>query len=138
MTVSEGRPVSMRVVRLRAPGGLGQLAVEESGRPRPGPGEELVRVHAAAVTRDELQWPVDHVSEIAKGNLATVGRTGAVADIKGIKLSGSSLGRPRCSCTSSIWWAPRTGCSCSSAGPSASPLAGRGVRLITSPANADV
>ena len=55
MTVSEGRPVSMRVVRLRAPGGPGQLAVEEAGRPRPGPGEALVRVHAAAITRDELQ-----------------------------------------------------------------------------------
>jgi hypothetical protein len=47
MTVSEGRPVSMRVVRLRAPGGPARLAVEEADRPRPGPGEALVRVHAA-------------------------------------------------------------------------------------------
>ena len=43
MTVSEGRPVSMRVVRLRAPGGPGQLAVEDAG---PGvaavaPGDEV-------------------------------------------------------------------------------------------------
>jgi NADPH:quinone reductase-like Zn-dependent oxidoreductase len=25
--------------------------------PRPSPGEALVRVHAAAITRDELSWP---------------------------------------------------------------------------------
>ena len=49
----------MRVVRLRAPGGPEQLAVEEGERPRPGPGQALVRVHAAAITRDELKWPVD-------------------------------------------------------------------------------
>jgi NADPH:quinone reductase-like Zn-dependent oxidoreductase len=59
MTMTDGRPDTMRVVRLRAPGGPEQLAVEEAGRPRPGPGEALVRVQAAAITRDELQWPVD-------------------------------------------------------------------------------
>jgi NADPH:quinone reductase-like Zn-dependent oxidoreductase len=51
----------MRVVRLRAPGGPEQLAVEEVGRPHPGPGEALVRVHAAAITRGELEWPVDRL-----------------------------------------------------------------------------
>ena len=51
MTVAEGRPVTMRVVRLRAPGGPGQLAVEEADRPRPGPGEIRVRVHACGVPR---------------------------------------------------------------------------------------
>src|SRR3954451_8321230 len=51
----------MRAVRLLAPGGPGQLAVEEIDRPRPGPGDALVRVHAAAITRDELQWPVDRL-----------------------------------------------------------------------------
>src|SRR3954465_3219714 len=70
MTVSEGRPVSMRVVRLRAPGGPEQLAVEEARRPRPGPGEVLVRVHAAAITRDELQWPVDRLPAIPSYELA--------------------------------------------------------------------
>src|SRR4051812_3321264 len=72
MTVSEGRPVSMRVVRLWAPGGPGQLAVEEAGRPCPGPGEALVRVHAAAITRDELQWPVDRLPAIPSYELAGV------------------------------------------------------------------
>src|SRR3954452_11775710 len=72
MTVSEGRPASMRVVRLRAPGGPGQLAVEEAGRPRPGPGEARVRVHAAAITRDELQWPLDRLPAIPSYELAGV------------------------------------------------------------------
>jgi NADPH:quinone reductase-like Zn-dependent oxidoreductase len=54
----------MRVVRLRAPGGPEQLAVEEADRPEPGPGEALVRVHAAAITRGELEWPVDRLPAI--------------------------------------------------------------------------
>jgi NADPH:quinone reductase-like Zn-dependent oxidoreductase len=62
----------MRVVRLRAPGGPGQLAVEKAGRPRPGPGEALVRVHAAAITRNELQWPVDRLPAIPSYELAGV------------------------------------------------------------------
>jgi NADPH:quinone reductase-like Zn-dependent oxidoreductase len=62
----------MRVVRLRAPGGPEQLAVEAAGRPRPGPGEALVRVHAAAITRDELQWPVDRLPAIPSYELAGV------------------------------------------------------------------
>jgi NADPH:quinone reductase-like Zn-dependent oxidoreductase len=66
----------MRAVRLRAPGGPEQLAVEESDRPRPGPGEALVRVHAAAITRDELQWPVDRLPAIPSYELS-----GVVADV---------------------------------------------------------
>src|SRR5215212_5723087 len=72
MTVAEGRPATMRVVRLRAPGGPEQLAVEEAGRPRPGPGEALVRVQAAAITRGELQWPVDRLPAIPSYELAGV------------------------------------------------------------------
>src|SRR6185437_10715945 len=37
------------------------LVLEEVARPEPGPGEVLVRVHAAAITRDELEWPVDRL-----------------------------------------------------------------------------
>src|SRR3954467_12811172 len=73
MTVAEGRPGTMRVVRLRAPGGPEQLAVEEAGRPRPGPGETLVRVHAAAITRDELQWPGARPPAVPAHELAGVG-----------------------------------------------------------------
>jgi NADPH:quinone reductase-like Zn-dependent oxidoreductase len=62
----------MRVVRLRAPGGPEQLAVEEADRPRPGPMEALVRVHAAAITRDELEWPVDRLPAIPSYELSGV------------------------------------------------------------------
>jgi NADPH:quinone reductase-like Zn-dependent oxidoreductase len=72
MTMTDGRPDTMRVVRLRAPGGPEQLAVEETRRPRPGPGEALVRVHAAAITRDELQWPVDRLPAIPSYELVGV------------------------------------------------------------------
>jgi NADPH:quinone reductase-like Zn-dependent oxidoreductase len=62
----------MRVVRLRAPGGLEQLAVEEADRPRPGPAEAVVRVHAAAITRDELEWPVDRLPAIPSYELSGI------------------------------------------------------------------
>jgi NADPH:quinone reductase-like Zn-dependent oxidoreductase len=62
----------MRVVRLRAPGGPEQLAVEEADRPRPGPADALVRVHAAAITRGELEWPVDRLPAIPSYELSGV------------------------------------------------------------------
>jgi NADPH:quinone reductase-like Zn-dependent oxidoreductase len=62
----------MRVVRLHAPGGPEQIAVEEADRPRPGPAEALVRVHAAAITRDELEWPVDRLPAIPSYELSGV------------------------------------------------------------------
>src|SRR4051794_38489358 len=71
MTMTDGRP-RMRVVRVRAPGGPEQLALEEAERPRPGPGEALVRVLAAAITRDELEWPVDRLPAIPSYELSGV------------------------------------------------------------------
>jgi NADPH:quinone reductase-like Zn-dependent oxidoreductase len=62
----------MRVVRLRAPGGPEQLAVEEAERPRPAPDEALVRVQAAAITRGELEWPVDRLPAIPSYELCGV------------------------------------------------------------------
>jgi NADPH:quinone reductase-like Zn-dependent oxidoreductase len=62
----------MRVVRLRAPGGPEQLALEEADPPRPGPGEALVRVHAAAITRGELEWPLDRLPAIPSYELSGV------------------------------------------------------------------
>ena len=62
----------MRVVRLRAAGGPEQLALEEAHRPRPGPAEALVRVQAAAITRGELEWPVDRLPAIPSYELSGV------------------------------------------------------------------
>jgi NADPH:quinone reductase-like Zn-dependent oxidoreductase len=62
----------MRVVRLCAPGGPEQLVLEEADRPRPGPGEALVRVQAAAITRGELAWPVDRLPAIPSYELSGV------------------------------------------------------------------
>jgi len=47
----------MKTVRLHADG----LRLEELPRPEPGPDDVLVRVHAAAITRDELTWPTDRL-----------------------------------------------------------------------------
>jgi NADPH:quinone reductase-like Zn-dependent oxidoreductase len=69
---AETIPSTMRAVRLHPPGGLGDLAVEEIEVPRTGPGEALVRVHAAAITRDELEWPVDRLPAILSYELSGV------------------------------------------------------------------
>ena len=58
----------MLAVRLHADG----LKVEEIETPSPAPGEVLVRVHAAAITRDELQWPVDRLPAIPSYELSGV------------------------------------------------------------------
>ena len=54
----------MRAAVLRAADGPEQLIVEQLAIPAPGPGETLVQVHAAALTRDELEWPVDRLPAI--------------------------------------------------------------------------
>jgi NADPH:quinone reductase-like Zn-dependent oxidoreductase len=48
------------------------LKVEEIETPSPNPGEVLVRVHAAAITRDELEWPVDRLPAIPSYELSGV------------------------------------------------------------------
>lgn len=47
----------MSAVRLHALGDTASLRYERILTPKPAPGEALVRVHAAAITRDELSWP---------------------------------------------------------------------------------
>jgi len=47
----------MKALRLHADG----LRLEQIARPEPGPDEVLVRVIAAAITRDELTWPTDRL-----------------------------------------------------------------------------
>ena len=58
----------MRAVRLHDTG----LAVEDIEVPSPGQGEALVRVHAAAITRDELTWPEDRLPAIPSYELSGV------------------------------------------------------------------
>jgi len=65
-------PTTMRAVVLRAAGGPDQLALEQVATPVPGDGEALVRVHAAALTRDELEWPVDRLPAIPSYELSGV------------------------------------------------------------------
>ena len=58
----------MLAVRLHPDG----LRVEEIETPSPRPGEVLVRVHAAAITRDELEWPADRLPTIPSHELSGV------------------------------------------------------------------
>jgi NADPH:quinone reductase-like Zn-dependent oxidoreductase len=62
MTTSQ-IPATMAAVRLGAPG-LDGLTVEVIETPRARTGEALVEVHAAALTRGELEWPVDRLPAI--------------------------------------------------------------------------
>src|SRR5438445_9378551 len=73
----------MRAVRLYAPGSIDALSVEEIEVPQPGPGEALVRVRAAGITRDELGWPTDRLPAIVSYELSgTVeGIAGDVGDL---------------------------------------------------------
>jgi NADPH:quinone reductase-like Zn-dependent oxidoreductase len=65
-------PTTMRAVVLPAPGGPEQLVCKRVATPAPGRGEALVRVHAAALTRDELEWPVDRLPAIPSYELSGV------------------------------------------------------------------
>lgn len=58
----------MKAIRLHSDG----LRLEEIARPEPGPSDVLVRVHAAAITRDELTWPADRLPAIPSYELCGV------------------------------------------------------------------
>lgn len=58
----------MRVLRFHPDG----LRLEEAGRPMAEEGEALVRVHAAAITRDELEWPADRLPAVPSYELSGV------------------------------------------------------------------
>jgi NADPH:quinone reductase-like Zn-dependent oxidoreductase len=62
----------MRAIRLIAPGGFDDLALDDVPIPRIEAGEALVQVHAAAITRDELEWPVDRLPAIPSYELSGV------------------------------------------------------------------
>ena len=50
----------MKAIRLHAPG-VGGLRHESIDTPSLELGEALVEVHAAAITRDELEWPLERL-----------------------------------------------------------------------------
>ena len=52
---------TMWAIRLHAAGGPDELVLERIETPHPAVGEALVRVHAAAITPDELDWPTDRL-----------------------------------------------------------------------------
>jgi NADPH:quinone reductase-like Zn-dependent oxidoreductase len=62
----------MRAIRLHGPGGPRDLQLDEIDVPELGAGEALVRVHAAAITRDELDWPTDRLPAIPSYELSGV------------------------------------------------------------------
>jgi NADPH:quinone reductase-like Zn-dependent oxidoreductase len=62
----------VRAVRLHPPGRVQDLRLDEVPAPRPRPGEALVAVHAAAITRDELEWPTDRLPAIPSYELSGV------------------------------------------------------------------
>jgi NADPH:quinone reductase-like Zn-dependent oxidoreductase len=68
----------MRSVRLHPPGGIDALSVDEIEAPRPSPGQALVQVHVAAITRDELGWPTDRLPAIVSYELS-----GSVEEVAG-------------------------------------------------------
>jgi NADPH:quinone reductase-like Zn-dependent oxidoreductase len=62
----------MRAIRLYSPGGIEDLRLEEIEAPRSRPGQVLVRVHAAAITRGELEWALDRLPAIPSYELSGV------------------------------------------------------------------
>ncbi|HET6759612.1 MAG TPA: NADP-dependent oxidoreductase [Propionibacteriaceae bacterium] len=78
--------MTVRAVRLHPPGRFDDLVLEEIQLPEPHPGEVLVQVHAAAITRDELEWPTDRLPAIPSYELS-----GVVAEDAGELLAGTEV-----------------------------------------------
>jgi NADPH:quinone reductase-like Zn-dependent oxidoreductase len=82
---------AMRAARWHAPAGSEALKLDEVERPRPGEGEVLVRVCAAAVTRDELEWPVDRLPAVPSYELSGV-VVSVGAGVEDVPLGGAVYG----------------------------------------------
>jgi NADPH:quinone reductase-like Zn-dependent oxidoreductase len=61
----------MQAIRLHGPGVDG-LRHETIETPSPRPGDVLVEVHAAAITREELDWPLDRLRAVPSYELSGV------------------------------------------------------------------
>src|SRR5918992_1224763 len=71
MTLALTIPTGIEAIRLHAPGVKG-LRRETIETPSASGGEALVQVHAAAITRGELEWPVDRLPAIPSYELSGV------------------------------------------------------------------
>lgn len=65
-------PASMQAIRLHRAVGFEGLMNDVIETPRPVEGQALVKVHAAAITRGELDWPVDRLPAIPSYEFAGV------------------------------------------------------------------
>jgi NADPH:quinone reductase-like Zn-dependent oxidoreductase len=78
----------MRAIRLRRPVGPEGLALERIEVPDLAPSEALIRVHAAAITRDELDWPAGRLPSTPSYELSGV--VSAVApDVERVRVGDS-------------------------------------------------
>ncbi len=72
----------MRAIRIHP---SGELRLDDVEQPVAAAGEVVVQVHAAAITRDELEWPADRLPAIPSYELAgTVVAAGAGVDDAGV------------------------------------------------------
>lgn len=76
---------TMRAVRLRAPDGPEGLSLERIDVPDLAPSEARIRVHAAAITRDELSWPEDRIPATPSYELSGV-VTAVAADVNRVRI----------------------------------------------------
>jgi NADPH:quinone reductase-like Zn-dependent oxidoreductase len=81
-------PEWMNAVRLQKAAGPAGLVYEQVVTPEPQEGEVLVEVHAAAITRDELDWPVNRLPAIPSYEFS-----GVVAMV-GHEVDGMTVGQP--------------------------------------------
>ncbi len=81
-------PKTINAVRLHEAGGPAGLIYEQIETPQPKEGEVLVRVHAAAITRDELDWPVNRLPAIPSYEFS------GVVSAAGKNVNGFTVGEP--------------------------------------------
>src|SRR5262249_18509468 len=61
---------TMSAVRVHRAGEIDSLSLDRLEVRQPGPGEALVEGYAAAITRDELDWPADRLPAIPSSELS--------------------------------------------------------------------
>lgn len=82
---------TMRAVRSRTPQGPRGLTLERIDVPDPAPGEALIRVHAAAITRDELDWPAERLPATPSYELSGV-VTAVAPDVDRVRVGDAVFG----------------------------------------------